>query len=66
MDEVINDPTAAEDDRNADQDRDEQGHGIPPQAVKIEAVCKRRPAGPGSLLAGLVPLLLFGVTARDA
>ena len=26
MDEVINDPTAAEDDRNADQDRYEQGH----------------------------------------
>ena len=26
MDEVINDPTAAEDDRNTDQDRDEQGH----------------------------------------
>jgi len=28
MDEVINDPTAAEDDRDADQDRYEQGHCI--------------------------------------
>jgi len=28
MDEVIDDPTAAEDDRDADEDRYEQGHGI--------------------------------------
>jgi hypothetical protein len=28
VDEVINHPTAAEDDRNADQDRYEQGHRI--------------------------------------
>jgi len=36
MDEVINDPTAAEDDRDADQVRYEQGH-----CILLELLSKR-------------------------
>jgi hypothetical protein len=45
MDEVINDPTAAEDDRNADQDRDEQGHDFLLSLLKSKRYVNANPRG---------------------
>jgi hypothetical protein len=62
MDEVINDPTAAEDDRNADQDRDEQGHDFLLRLLKSKRYVN---ANPRVLFLSLIRCNRGGA-ARDA